>query len=210
MGHRRCLHCLEQVQFFVTGFSDHPARDLDCRYFCWRVSFVFVSWLPLSQKLVSFHLLSTLQYPRLSPLMRALASSTLSVTWLPAKKWRCRMLRALLSTQLLLGPLWMTFKVLWQNGSSGDCLGGNRNCGGHDDEVWCITHYCRCTSVTSDSSGSLLQHVLAFISAHVDDGHLREPLSSSAASALAVLKVTMALFFFYALLWRLWLQHLVQ
>jgi hypothetical protein len=38
--------------------------------------------------------------------------------------------------------------------------------------------------------------VLAFISAHVDDGHLREPLSSSAASALAVLKVTLALFLF--------------
>ena len=55
-----------------------------------------------------------------------------------------------------------------------------------------ITLFSRCMSVQApEGSSSLLQHVLAFISSQVDDGRqaLREPLSSAAASALAILKV---------------------
>ncbi len=73
----------------------------------------------------------------------------------------------------------------------------NVNYGGDDVDNFVdfenrITLFSRCMSVQApEGSSSLLQHVLAFISSQVDDGRqaLREPLSSAAASALAILKV---------------------
>jgi hypothetical protein len=53
--------------------------------------------------------------------------------------------------------------------------------------------------VGPDGSSSLLKQVLLFISTLVDDRHeaLREPLSASSASAVEVLKVAFADFFYF-------------
>ncbi len=170
----------------VAGLSDHPTRDLDIWY-----CFVFIQNCFVTFSLVEIGFFPPPVNVSISSSVAAHARSRI-INIVSDMTSRQRM-KAAVASSLAIEPAVPSVSVgdiqnimaKWKFRcySCKICY-----CDTDHDAVF------RCTSaplVNSDSNSSLLKHVLAFISAHVDDGlvALRERLSSSAASALVVLKV---------------------